>query len=313
MESLTSVKLNRAGYSKLSFGLVTPSFAPDFERCQLLCRTRERCLSTSVKHYIIVDRRDFSLFNTLRNRSTEILVVEDVLPWWIQRIPCSKQGWVSLKTPPIRNWILQQLVKLAIANVIDEDILGFVDSDVAFVRPFNYQSFIRQGQVRLYRESQSIPATWRNFRRWYHRAAKLLGVDQVQYPAPNFISDLVIWKSSNVVKLQQHLENRSGKSWLELLAGTLHWSEYILYGLFIESVLKDSSGHYYDESYPGLHYFSEEPMSEPEIQAFLCNLQPHHLTVMISAKANIPAQRYAPYLLSLESLRITPQAYPSAE
>ncbi|NJL48287.1 MAG: hypothetical protein HC929_13400 [Leptolyngbyaceae cyanobacterium SM2_5_2] len=282
----------RLNSKTLSFGLITPSYAPDFDRCRLLCETKKRFLPDSVNHYIVVDRRDVPLFRELGDRTTEILVVEEILPWWIQRFPFSHQGWLSLKTLPVRNWILQQLIKLSMAEVISEDMIGFVDSDVAFVRPFDYQNFIQTGQVRLYREPNSIPGDWKTHRRWYQTATKLLDCPPVHYPAPNFIGDLVTWKRHNVLKLRQYLESRFSKSWIETLANTLHWSEYILYGLFVEHILGEQAGHYYDEVYPGLQYFSTKPMSEPEICNFLADIQPQHVTVMISAKAGIPVQRY---------------------
>lgn len=294
------MSINNISLPIKSFGLITPSYAPDFERCKLLCSTREKFLPNYVKHYIIVDRRDRSLFNQLKNRNTEILIVEEILPWWIQRIPLMKQGWVSFKTLPIRNWILQQIIKLSMANVVNDDILGFVDSDVAFVRSFDPQDFVNDGKVRFYRESNSIPSSWSNFRKWYETASNLLHVDPVSYPAPNYIGDLITWKRDNVLKLHQHIENVAGKPWLQVIASTLHFSEYILYGMFIEHVLKEESNHYYDEKYPGLQYFSEKSMSDEEIQEYLSKIEPHHVTVMISAKAKIPVQRYERLLADIE-------------
>ena len=155
MQQLTSSEIYRGNLSRLSFGLVTPSYFQDFERCQLLCKTRKKFWPESVKHYIIVDARDISLFKVLGDSSTEILAVEDILPWWIKRLPLFQQGWISFKGLPIRNWILQQLVKLSIATVLEEDILGFVDSDVAFIRAFDPSSFVQEERVRLYRNPGS--------------------------------------------------------------------------------------------------------------------------------------------------------------
>ncbi|MFZ4641325.1 MAG: DUF6492 family protein [Nodosilinea sp.] len=278
---------------KLSFGLITPSYAQDFERCRLLCKTRKRFLPEFVKHYIVVDSRDLSLFKILSDFNTEILVVEDILPWWIKRLPFSKQGWVSFKGLPIRNWILQQLVKLSIASILEEDILGFVDSDVAFIRAFDPSSFIQKDQVRLYRNPSSIPREWKNFSRWYKTSSRLLGVPETIYPAPNFIGDLITWRRSLVLKLHHYLEVRFQRHWLETLANTLHWSEYILYGMFIEHVLKQEAGHYYDPVCPALQYFSTQPMTDQELKTFLEKIQPEQIMIMISAKAKINPQRYA--------------------
>lgn len=277
---------------KTTFGLITPSYAPDFERCQLLCLTREQCLPSDVKHYIVVDRRDVPLFKQLSNQTTEILVVEDILPWWIKRIPLAKQGWVSLKSLPIRNWILQQVVKLSIAQIVDEDILGFVDSDAAFIRAFDPQDFVREGKVRLYREPASIPDYWQNFQRWYQAGSFLLKAPQVTYPAPNYIGDLITWKRTNVFKLYRYLEETHSRPWIETIIRTPHFSEYILYGMFVEYILKGASEHYYDQTYPGLHYFSEEPLSVDGARSFLSKAEPHHVTAMISAKSGTPIEHY---------------------
>ncbi|MGB3533509.1 MAG: DUF6492 family protein [Microcoleaceae cyanobacterium] len=283
--------------SEPTFCLVTPSYAPDFERCQFLCSTIEQFVPASTQHYIIVDRRDFSLFKTLQNNRTEILVVEDVIPGWINKIPLIKNGWFSLKTLPIRNWLLQQIVKLAAAQFVAEDVIMFVDSDVAFVRPLIPQErLIQDGKIRFYREPNSIPQSWKGHESWYQAASKLLITPMVDFPAPNYIGDLITWKRDNVIKLHHHLEEVNGRSWIEVIANTWNVSEYILYGMFVDYVLKDDSHHFIDEFYPGLQYFGTEDLSEQQIKDFLAEIQPHHVTVMISAKAGIPIQRYAQLL-----------------
>lgn len=209
-----------------------------------------------------------------------------------RRIPLLRQGWLSLKGLPVRNWILQQVVKLSMAQIVDEDILGFVDSDVTFIRPFNPQDFTREGKVRLYREPASIPQDWQNFKKWYAAAQVLLQSPAVAYPAPNYIGDLITWKRTNVLKLHQHLEATHSRSWVETMVKTPHFSEYILYGMFAEHVLGEASNHYYDEQYPGLHYFLEKPMSIADAKDFLSRTQAHHITAMISAKSATPLEHY---------------------
>jgi len=98
------------------FALITPSYAPDFERCRLLCQSVEKFISPSVPHYIIVEQRDLPLFRQIQSSHTEIITVESVLPWWLKRLPLVKNGWLSFKTFPIRNWITQQLVKISVGT-----------------------------------------------------------------------------------------------------------------------------------------------------------------------------------------------------
>ncbi|NJK36306.1 MAG: hypothetical protein HC825_03745 [Oscillatoriales cyanobacterium RM1_1_9] len=299
--------MNSTSYSfdsqsrEYTFCLITPSYAPDFERCKLLSSSIEKFLPISVRHYIIVDRRDVALFKSLENNRTEILIVEDVIPWWIKRIPLMKNGWFSLKTPPIRNWLLQQIIKLSVAKFVAEDVLMFVDSDVVFVRPLNpQQRFIQDGKVRFYREPNSIPSAWEGHYSWYQTSSKLLVAPMVDFPAPNYIGDLITWNKDNVLKLHDHLEKVSGRSWVETIASTWNLSEYILYGMFVDYVLKDEANHFIDEKYPGLQYFHTAQMSEQEIKNFLSGIESHHVTVMISAKAKIPIQRYEKLLEQID-------------
>lgn len=278
--------------NKFDFGIITPSYAPDFERCQLLCRSIEQFISPSVTHYIIVDQRDLPLFNQLKGPTTEIITKESILPWWIKNFPFVKNGWLSLKTLPIRGWLLQQIVKIAVAQLINEDVAVFVDSDVVIVRPFNFQSLIRNGQVRLYDEPNGNFAHMKMHVKWHQSTSNLLGLPPIKMPAPDYIDHIITWRRDNVLKLCQHLESVSGRGWIETLGSSWHLSEYILYGTFIDHVLKDQSGHYCDAQKLCHDYWSPQPMSDKQLQNFMVAIQPEHVAVMISAKAGMSTQEY---------------------
>src|SRR5258708_16894788 len=53
--------------------------------------------------------------------------------------------------PPVRGWIMQQIIKLAAATRLDADILLLVDSDVQFVRPITFDTFGQNGRLLQYR------------------------------------------------------------------------------------------------------------------------------------------------------------------
>ena len=274
---------------KFSFAVITPSYAPDFERCRLLSSSLRKFVSPSITHYIIVDRRDFLLFNQLQDANTEILTVESLLPWWIQRIPFFKNGWFSVKTLPIRNWIIQQIAKIAVSKYIEQDVLVFVDSDTAFVRPFNFESFICGDQVRLFREP---PYGVEAHIKGHQTANQLLGISDVSFPNLGYIGNVITWRRDNVLKLYQKLESLSGKGYIETLANSWNLAEYILYGVFVDYFLKEESGHYYDSQKITHEYWHPKPLSDEQLHNFLAKIQPQHVSVMISAKADIPVDRY---------------------
>lgn len=285
--------LYRRCMKKFDFAIITPSYAPDFERCRLLSWSIQKFVSPSVTHYIIVDRRDLSLFRQLKNSKTEILIVESLLPWWIKRVPLVKNGWFSFKTPPLRNWLIQQIVKLAIAQWIDKEVLVFVDSDTAFVRSFNLESFIRGDKVRLFQEhSYDAEAHIKG----HQTANELLGITDINGSTPGYIGNVISWRRENVFNLYQKIESISNKGWLETLSNSWHLSEYILYGVFVDQFLKGKSGHYYDSQKISHEYWTPQPLSDEELKNFLAEIPPQHVAVMISAKAGIPVERYEPLL-----------------
>lgn len=60
------------------FCIVTPSYAPDYHRCQLLAWSIEAFAPEKTKHYIIVPNRDLRLFSQIKYRNTQIITVESI-------------------------------------------------------------------------------------------------------------------------------------------------------------------------------------------------------------------------------------------
>ncbi|TVQ52330.1 MAG: hypothetical protein EA366_14240 [Spirulina sp. DLM2.Bin59] len=285
------------------FGIITLSYAPDFERCQLLATTVQQYIAEPFTHYIIVDQRDLPLFQTLENHNTEIITVESLLPWWIFRMPMIKKTWFSLKSPPIRNWLLQQIVKIMAAKTLPKDVFVFVDSDVFFIRPFDFKVFVNDEKIRLFRvPSYSNPI----FTPWFVNAHQLLGLPpfETKKSHPNFIGNIITWRQDNVIKLCDHVEKTLGMSWIKAIVQSWQFSEYVLYGTFVDQVLKEAAGHYPDWAPLCHEYWEPQPLSDPELQQFFLNLEPENVAVMISAKAEINPQRYRAVL---ESLALPPK------
>ncbi len=120
-----------------TFALVTPSYWRDLEQCRLLVESVDRWVPESVPHYLVVTRADRPLFEPMAGSRRKIIVVEDILPWWLIRLHVKSPIWLSLRTRPVKNWIVQQIVKFAVPAVVTEDVLYYADSDMFFVKPFD--------------------------------------------------------------------------------------------------------------------------------------------------------------------------------
>lgn len=278
-----------------SLALVTLSYGPDLHRCRLLVESVGQLSQIPVRHYIIVDRRDYLAFKPLANAHTEILTVEALLPPWIRRVPLVNRAWVSLKTPPIRNWILQQLVKISFARYTSEAVTVFVDSDVAFIRPFDLTNFVCQDQIRLFRVPEYYSP---DFEPLYASAYRLLGIEGYRHGVarPNYIGNLISWRQTNVVALCDRLEQVGERPWIETLARAKTLSEYMLYGVFVDQVLGDAAGHIYDWSPLCHEYWLPQTLDDSQLAEFFAAVPPKAIAVMVSAKAGISPDRYSSYL-----------------
>lgn len=280
----------------MSLALVTPSYAPDLERAELLVESVARCLPADLRHYLVVDRLDLPRFRHLASPRTTLLAVEEVLPHWIYRVPGRRDTWISRRSPPIYNWVIQQLVKLSIFGVIDEDVAVFCDSDNTFIRPFDpRQRLFKDGRLGLLRVAQ----TWPELDHWRNVAGLLLGRPE-PLPADNYIGNLIAWRREVVTALHQRIEACRGLPWLEAVTQHAYLSEYVLYGVFVDHVLGlESAGHVHNNE-PLIHAAWDQPVeSVAALDRLLTGLQPSHVGLMIHSKDGLPVADYRERIRSL--------------
>jgi Family of unknown function (DUF6492) len=284
-----------------SVAFVTPSYRLDRDRCALLSRSLEVC-APSVEHWIVVDRGDLPSFRSLQDGRTTVVAKEEVLPPWVRRLDTLKVGlrsnaWVQARGLPIRGWLLQQLVKLAVAEQLSADLLVYADSDVVLLRPFSVSSLVdTEGRVRLYAREDCVDAALPDHVRWHRSAEKLLGIEPADLPMPDFISSLVPWKRENAVALLEHIERTTGKHWLRALASAWHVSEYTLYGRFALDVLGTSGGQFASSAPLCSDYYKRVPLTVPELKTLLDRVGADEIAVSITSKAGMDPEQYVDVL-----------------
>lgn len=283
------------------FVIITPSYAPDFERCRVLCESLQRFVSGHAEHIIIVDRRDQALFQTLTGPGVRLLLKEDMLPGWLRQLPFGRKWWLNLRGLPVRGWILQQIVKLSVAEAIDADVFIFADSDVAFVRPFDVSEVLRaDGRVRLYR----APRKTEDFSEprhcaWYRHAAQTFGLSGPAHEQSDYISQLVTWRRDTLQQLTQAIAERGGRRWQAVLANTLDFSEYTLYGVFAEHVLGEASGHYWADRELCYCSWHHDIQGREDLLRFLQEIPSSYCSVLVQSNLNVSPADYAENLQRL--------------
>lgn len=192
--------------------------------------------------------------------------------------------------PPIRGWILQQILKLAAAPRIDADVVVLMDADVQFIRPVSESTFICDGRVSLYRVEGGVDEALPEHVAWHRTARRLLGLPQHAPPFHDYVSSFTAWDPAVVGALLARIEAVTGRRWIDAIGSERKFSEWTLYGVFVDEVLgppanaeTTSRSHCHD-------YWDPVPLSDDAASAFARATTGDDVAVMISAKSRTPLE-----------------------
>lgn len=264
--------------------MVTASYAPDFERCRLLCETMDHYVTGAPHHYLLVEHGDVALFRQLENARRTVVDERDLLPSWLHsfRDPTSRfrrRIWLSTRTAPLRGWHVQQLRRIAIAAHVPEDVLVYCDSDVVFVRPFDCGVFTRDGRVRLFRHAGVNDTSLDSDQMaWSRNAGRVLGIVEPAVTAHEYITTLIAWRRKAVLGMCRRIEDVSGAHWVAALGRRRRFSECMTYGRYVDEILH-GAGHFHGtEEFCRVRWWGE-PMTDDELRAFIAELTPDQVAI----------------------------------
>jgi hypothetical protein len=132
---------------------------------------------------VVVTDADVAPFRRFEGPQCVVVGVADVLPPSVRALPLTKL-WVNVRrpVPPLRGWIVQQLLKLALAEQVQERVVVMADSDIVFIRTITEATFAPGGRVRLYRKDDGVDESLPRHLKWHAVAHALLGLPPA--PAP---------------------------------------------------------------------------------------------------------------------------------
>jgi len=288
----------RMDRSQPSIGILTCSYRGDAEACRLLCRTIDR-FAPWVEHRLIVPRKDLPLFLPLRGPRREVIAQEELQPGWLMQMPMPPPRWrrllhlprremfLSLRGLPVRGWILQQMLKIAAVRDAAWDVVLHVDSDCVFFRELTREHLVQDGRVRFYRSPGA--ADMEPHRTWHRAAATLLGLPPQDYFGADYIDSFVVWQKTIVRGLTDRIESVSGRDWWTTLSRTLHFAEYILYGVYADRVMTEDPGHFATARSLGLSRWSEGFSDAAAETAFLASMGADQVACNIQSTLGLSA------------------------
>jgi Family of unknown function (DUF6492) len=276
--------------------IITASYAPDFERCKILCETMDRHATGYECHYILVDAPDLDLFRELEGPKRRLIADTELLPWWFRRLPAAispkrRRLWLSPGTVPLHGWHVQQIMRIAVARLLDVDGLLYCDSDTAFVRPFDVGEIWVDGKMRLYREDGGAATARNDHLQWAAHAAAAFGLDEKNRNDHNYVCSFVTWKRQTVLDMCAHMEKVRNRHWISVVGSTRKFSECMLYGAYVDGVL-DGAGHVADPvTLCPMQWFNPAP-SFREMQELVGRLEDSQVAVGVQSFIPVAAEEF---------------------
>jgi len=267
--------------------VVTPTYGPDAELFAHLHRSVLEHTSGDTVHHVIVPDADHALFARYAGPRCRLWTYREILPRRYVALPGTAL-WVNAGRPwpPLRGWVVQQAVKIAVTARLDARVVLVADSDVVLVREARAEHLTGDGRVSLYRVDGGVHDGMRDHLTWHRAARELLGLPgSPAPPLPDYISSLTCWDPAIVRAMRQRITEATGRDWLAAFTSHLRVSEFIVYGVFVDEVLKAAPP---VDTAICHNRWDRTPLDRAGAVAFADLLGPRAIGMMISAKSRTP-------------------------
>ena len=282
----------------MSVVVLTPSHAPDLGSFRRLHASVLRWSDPGTRHIVAVPEMDVPLFRAVGDQRLEVVGYRGLLPReFIQttrlaRIPGLPRGYrigaVNARRPwpPIRGWMLQQIVKLALVSTLDDDVALLIDSDVLAIAPLDQTVFQRGDAVRLYRLPHGVDDGMPRHRRWLAESARLLGLLGAEADSPDYIAPFNSWSPVIVRAALDRVSEVAGIPWSRAVGSSLDFSEFMLVGAFA-STEQEGKTFTSDRSLCHSHW-DPRPLDLAAARTFVETLAPDDLAIHIQSNSATP-------------------------
>lgn len=287
----------------MTLAVVTPTHRNDLQLFADLHQSVLLHTEGCVKHYAVVPRNDIGLFAEMAGPRC-IIVPEESLysPRYrsmaavnhiLRRLPCipahARIAAINTKRPfsPIRGWVMQQVLKMELSRQLNADLILLVDSDVELVRPLDELMLRRGGRAMLYRRPGAVDTSLPHHMQWHAVARRLLGLPHAQFPAPDYVTSFCVWEPDVIRAMIVRIEQVTGRSWMDAITGQRTFSEWTLYGVFAEEVMKYKT-EALTESSLCHSYWGTVPLTIESAPGFISGIKPDDVAILIQSKTHTP-------------------------
>src|ERR1700744_1176049 len=278
-----------------SVALLTPTYGPDLDLCTLLCESVDRHVGSFSKHYLLVPDSDLPLFAHFASESRVILPASKFLPKWLRPLPAifqrkRRQYWWSFRTKPVSGWHVQQFLKKTAPMSLPHQRYCILDSDVVFFRDFDLTPFEYPNPLPLLTLPEEITARQVNHANWVGTSHLFLGLPTPSLPATAFIGHIIFWDQQTTRAMVDKIEQVTGREWVAALARHHGFSEYMLYGYFVQNDAQYSGSHTPSSRTPCLSYWDPPRLDNDELNQLLGGADDQDFAFSVASFTGTPVQ-----------------------
>lgn len=275
--------------------LLTPTYGRDLELCTLLCESVDRHVKSFSKHYLLVPDCDLALFSHFESERRTVLPASQFLPAWLRPLPRviqrkRRQFWWSFRAKPVSGWHVQQLIKIAAAMSLPHQRYCVLDSDVVFFRDFDLSGFQYPNAIPLLKMRDEVTSQQIEHARWVETSHQLLGLPMPQLPASDFIGHIILWDQQTTQAMVSKIETATKLDWIEALCRVREFSEYMLYGYFVENDAGYSARHTRIPRTPCVSYWDDPKLSRDELKELLRRASKDDVAFSVASFTGTPVQ-----------------------
>lgn len=224
--------------------ILTCSMARDIELFALLAESIDRFVPAHVQHRVVVPASDVAAFARFGNTRRQIVSQDDALPFKVRAFPkvlTRLSPFVGALRRPlylapglnvVRGWVLQQILKIEQTRVLDADVVLHVDSDVFFVRLFDTDMVIPDGNPSFFRVAAEDLSP--EHVRWTETSHGILGIESLKGQPAHYVENCIPWSPRIIRAMVDRIEDVHKTAWYKLLLRERSFSEYFIHGRFMD-------------------------------------------------------------------------------
>ncbi|MBL0748515.1 DUF6492 family protein [Nocardioides baculatus] len=286
-----------------TMAVLTPSFRDDVDLYRELHASVLRCTPDDVVHHVVVPHRDADLFAAPDDPRLRVVTTRTLLPRRfvstyagvraVRRLPGLGRALPGVQAvnlrhpwPPVRGWVMQQVLKLELVSRLDVDVVLVVDSDVRLIRPTRADDFVRDGSVRFYCGAEAITTDMARHLAWQRVSRRLLGLPPGPPDHRDYIAPFIAWDPAVVRGLQRRIEAATGLPWIDAVARELHVSEFMLYGCFVENLGPETDRAFTSSDSRCRSWWETWPLDEERARDFVDSIGPSDLAVHVQSASH---------------------------